>query len=515
MNNTARISQNYFENRSKLVTEYRETENINPYPHKFHVDLSISAFIEKYSNIEPGQQLNQEIITVAGRVHNKRELGTKLIFYDLHGDGTKIQIVAKVQDSEYDFAKIHSTIRRGDIVGVRGYPGRVLQGELSIFSKDITLLSPCLHQLPTPQQGFKDQNIRYRQRYLDLIMNNSSREKFIIRANIINYIRQFLDDLGFLEVETPIMTPTPSGAFAKPFITHHSDLKRDIFLRVSPELFLKQLIVGGFDRVYEIGRQFRNESIDVTHNPEFTSCEFYMAYADVYDLMKITERMLEGMVRKITGGCIVNYHSNEELSHNNDKVMKLDFSSPFKKIDIIPTLEQNLGIKFPALNELHTEESNKFLKQICEERKIDCKNPRTNNRLLNKLIQKYIQPTLISPTFLIGYPLFMSPFSKSHRGLPYLSERFELYVATEEIINAYTELNDPFEQRERFKEQDLEREKGDQEAQVTDEAFCTSLEYGMPPTAGWGLGIDRLTMFLTSSSTIKEVLFFPALKNLN
>ncbi|KAF0520781.1 Lysyl-tRNA synthetase [Gigaspora margarita] len=380
-----RISQNYFENRSKLITEYRETENINPYPHKFHVDLSISAFIEKYSNIEPGQQLNQEIISVAGRVHNKRELGTKLIFYDLHGDGTKIQIVAKVQDSEYDFAKIHSTIRRGDIVGVRGYPGRVLQGELSIFSKDITLLSPCLHQLPTPQQGFKDQNTRYRQRYLDLIMNNSSREKFVIRANIINYIRRFLDDLGFLEVETPIMTPTPSGAFAKPFITHHSDLKRDIFLRVSPELFLKQLIVGGFDRVYEIGRQFRNESIDVTHNPEFTSCEFYMTYADVYDLMRITERMLEGMVRKITGGCIVNYHPNEELSHDDDKVMKLDFSSPFKKVDIIPTLEQNLGIEFPALDELHTEESNKFLKQICEERKIDCKSPRTNNRLLNKV----------------------------------------------------------------------------------------------------------------------------------
>lgn len=216
-------------------------------------------------------------------------------------------------------------------------------------------------------------------------MNNSSREKFVIRANIINYIRRFLDDLGFLEVETPIMTPTPSGAFAKPFITHHSDLKRDIFLRVSPELFLKQLIVGGFDRVYEIGRQFRNESIDVTHNPEFTSCEFYMTYADVYDLMRITERMLEGMVRKITGGCIVNYHPNEELSHDDDKVMKLDFSSPFKKVDIIPTLEQNLGIEFPALDELHTEESNKFLKQICEERKIDCKSPRTNNRLLNKV----------------------------------------------------------------------------------------------------------------------------------
>ncbi|CAG8565280.1 17843_t:CDS:2, partial [Racocetra fulgida] len=451
-------------------TEYRETENINPYPHKFHVDLSIPAFIKKYNIIEPAQQLNQEIITVAGRIHNKRELG-KLIFYDLHDS----------EREEQDFAKVHSTIRRGDIVGVRGYPGRVSQGELSIFSKDITLLSPCLHQLPTPQQGFKDQNNRYRQRYLDLIMNNSSREKFVIKANIINYIRRFLDELGFLEVETPIMTSTPSGAFAKPFITHHSDLKRDIFLRVSPELFLKQLVVGGFDRVYEIGRQFRNESIDATHNPEFTSCEFYMAYADVYDLMRITERMLEGMVRKITGACIVDYHPNEGHSHD-DKVMKLDFSSPFKKVEIIPSLEKSLGIKFPALEELHTEESNKFLDHICEEREIYCKNPRTNNRLLNKLIQKYIQPTLISPTFLIGYPLFTSPFAKSHRDLPCLSERFELYVATEEIINAYTELNDPFEQRERFKEQDLERKKGDLEAQVTDEAFCMSLEYGMPPT---------------------------------
>ncbi|CAG8490542.1 8633_t:CDS:2 [Acaulospora morrowiae] len=503
----------YFDNRSKIINEFRVNNNPNPYPHKFRVDLSIPEFVQEYNNIEPNQRLEQEVLSIAGRVHSWRSSGTKLFFYDLHGEGAKIQITARAQDFERDFDRIHKIIRRGDIVGVRGFPGRTKSGELSIYPRDMVLLSPCLHQLPTPQQGFKDQNTRYHQRYLDLIMNNSTREKFITRTKIINHIRQFLNGLGFLEVETPMMTAIASGAAARTFVTRHADFKRDLFMRVAPELYLKQLVVGGLERVYEIGRQFRNESIDVVHNPEFTSCEFYMAYADMYDLMDMTEKMLSELVMLITGSPVVKYHPN---GSEDGKELALNFTPPFPRLDVISCLEKTLEVKFPPSEEWNTDATNQFLKNICDKHNIKCSPPRITSRLLDKasiLISKLIQPKCISPTFLTGHPQLMCPLAKHHREKPGLSERFELFVASHELINAYTELNDPFDQRERFKEQARNKDKGDQEAQLIDESFCTSLEYGLPPTAGWGLGIDRLAMILTDSITIKEVLLFPALSH--
>ncbi|KAJ5237446.1 hypothetical protein N7489_007537 [Penicillium chrysogenum] len=502
----------YFEIRCKKINKLRETKQPDPYPHKFHVDTDLRNFVKEYDGLQKGEQKPDVTVRVAGRIYTKRTSGNKLNFYDIRSEGVKVQVMCQAQFATgKPFEEQHEHLRRGDIVGIVGFPGRTNpknrdDGELSIFATEVVLLTPCLHAIPSEHYGFQDKEQRFRQRYLDLIMNDRSRDVLITRSKVVSYIRQYFEKRDFIEVETPMMNAIAGGATAKPFTTYHNEHDMNLFMRVAPELYLKMLVVGGLNRVMELNRCFRNEGIDLTHNPEFTTCEFYQAYADVFDLMDTTEDLVSGLVKHITGGYETVFHTQTGETYN------VNWKAPWRRVEMMPALEEACGEKFPPGDQLHTAETNEFLKRVLKKMNVDCSPPQTNARMLDKLVGEFIESTCINPTFITGHPQMMSPLAKKHRHINGLCERFEAFVCTKEITNAYTELNDPFDQRMRFEEQANQKEQGDDEAQMIDENFCQSLEYGLPPTGGWGMGIDRLVMFLTDNYSIKEVLTFPMMK---
>ena len=435
-------------------------------------------------------------VSISGRLSALRSMG-KAIFGHIQDYTGKIQIYIKkdvIGDEKFRFFEDYVDL--GDILGVKGNLFRTNTGELTIEVRDFQILSKCLHPLPEKWHGLTDVEVRYRQRYLDLIANEEARRIFVLRSRLISLMRRFFDERGFLEVETPILQPIASGANAKPFITYHNYLEQNLYLRIAPELYLKRLIVGGFDRVYEIGKNFRNEGVDTTHNPEFTMVEFYVANWDYTDLMQFTQELLVYLLQNTLGTLKITYKGKE-----------LDFSPPIKVARYFDLLKEKTG-----------KDKDFFLRDVEGLRKLakDVGVPKvetlTHARLLDKVFDLLVEDDLWGPVFVVDFPKLLSPLAKSHREDPDLVERFELFVTGKEIANAYSELNDPIEQKERFMAQLKEKEMGDEEAMQMDEDFIRALEYGMPPTAGEGIGIDRLVMILTNVDSIREVILFPALR---
>jgi lysyl-tRNA synthetase class 2 len=444
-------------------------------------------------------ELEGKEVTVAGRLMSKRVHG-KAGFSDIHDRYGKIQLYIKIDDVGEEKLKSYKTFDIGDFVSITGRVFKTKTEEVSIHITDFELLTKSLKPLPEKFHGLKDPDLRYRQRYVDLIINQDVRDTFFKRTAIIKYMREFLDNRDYLEVETPILSSIAGGAAAKPFETHHNALNIDMYLRIATELYLKRLIVGGFEKVYEIGKNFRNEGIDVRHNPEFTMIELYEAYADYNDMMEITENMVAYICKKVLGTTKVVYQDTE-----------IDFTPPWRRVTMVDAVKEYSGVDF---NEIKTDEQ---ARNVAKEKGLELKKKLedcTKGDILNELFEAFGEEKLIQPTFIYDYPVEISPLTKKKRGNEEFTERFEGFVFGRELCNAYSELNDPIVQRERFMQQLKERELGDDEAYMMDEDFLNSLEIGMPPTGGMGMGVDRLIMLLTNSYSIRDVLLFPTMKPL-
>ena len=446
------------------------------------------------------EELEGKEVTVAGRIMSKRGQG-KVVFSDIYDRDGKIQLFIKIDEVGEEALKQYKTNDLGDWVAATGEVFKTKTGEVSVKVKTVELICKSLKPLPEKWHGLKDPDLRYRQREVDIITNPEVKDTFIKRSQIISGIRAFLDSRGFLEVETPMLATIAGGASARPFITHHNTLDLDMFLRIAPELYLKRCIVAGFEKVYELGRTFRNEGMSVRHNPEFTMIELYQAFADYNDMMELTENMVAEVCKKVNGTTKVTYQGTE-----------IDFMPPWRRITMVDAVKEYAGVDF---NEF---KSDADAQAVAKEKHLEFPKPLntvTKGEVLNALYEEFCEQHMIQPTFIIDYPVEISPLTKKKRGNEMFTERFEGFVFGRELCHAYSELNDPIVQRERFAQQEKERELGDDEAYMIDEEFMGALETGMPPTGGLGIGIDRLIMFLTDSASIRDVILFPTMKPLN
>ena len=469
---------------------------VNPYPQFLKRGMSIAQFREKFAFIKDlAEKKADEIVTLSGRLKLKRVAG-KSTFANIEDDSGNIQVYYSLGSiGEEEYAKFKKNLEVGDIAQITGYAFITQTGEFSIHASKIVLASKALSPLPEKFHGLSDTEIRYRQRYLDMIMNGDVRDDFIKRAKIISGIRKFFEERGFLEVETPMMHPIAGGANARPFITHHNTLDVDFYLKIAPELYLKRLIVGGMNAIFEMNRCFRNEGMDLTHNPEFTSIEFYWAWHDYFEVMDLTEELFSFLIDSINLTKILPYGE-----------LEIDFSKKFRRIKYLDALHEIGGIPKEIINDKS---------RILDKLKADGFEANSKldlGHLQAELFDNYVESKLINPTFIIDFPISISPLSRRSDENPEIAERFELFIAGKELANAFNELNDPLDQYERFKAQIDAKNAGDDEAHEMDEDYCQALGYAMPPTAGWGLGVDRLVMLLLNKQSIRDVILFPAMR---
>ena len=461
---------------------------IDPYGHRYPRTHQLDEVRQDFCRLEGAE------VSVAGRITARRGHG-RATFLDLQDISGRLQVYGRQDRLGTEAYSFFADLDTGDLVGVRGTVFRTRSGEVTVDAAEVTLLAKSLRPLPEKWHGLKDVDLRYRQRYVDLIVNPEVRRTFLARSLIVREVRRFLDDRGFLEVETPSMTPLAGGAMDRPFVTHHNALDIDLYLRIATELYLKRLVVGGFEKVYELGRVFRNEGLSTRHNPEFTMLEVYQAYADYTDMMELTEELVAHVAREALGTLRISYQGRE-----------VDLEPPWRRIPLLEALQELAGVRW---REVRTDDDAAALARSLG---FTMDKPPTRASVLDKLLQELVEPKLVAPTFLVDYPVEISPLAKRHADDPGMTYRFEAFVAGREIANAFSELNDPLDQRERFEAQAARRSAGDDEAHVMDEDFLLALEYGMPPTGGLGIGIDRLVMLLTDTPSIRDVILFPTVR---